>query len=792
MDAGDRGLTAQDVQQRVAAGQTNAYREHTSRSAWSIIRANVLTLFNALVLSCFTLLLVIGRWQDALFGLSALANTVIGSVQEFRAKAALDRLALLSAPTARVRRDDAETTVAVDDVVLGDLLVLRAGDQIPADATVSEAHDLQVDESLLTGESEPVDKAAGDRALSGSVIVEGAGLARVDRVGADSFANSLTDEAKRFSLVASELRSSIDRVLTWVTWIIFPVALLVLNSQMVARGGWAQAWQSGAWREAATSAIAAIIAMIPLGLVLMTSITFAVGAVRLAGQQVLVQELAAVEGLARVDVICLDKTGTLTQGDVVFDASHPLAELPGWKAVLGWYAAQPEANATARSLAGSFTEPREEAASDQVPFSSARKWSAVTFADGMWVMGAPEMVFAGAAPPDSDVGRMAAQAAELAARGRRTLVLARGTRTGDETVPADAVPVALLTFRERIRPDAAQTLSYFAAQDVAVRILSGDNPQTVAAIARDVGLDAPHGFDARQLPDDDDELARVLEQNVVFGRVTPDQKRRMVVALKAAGHTVAMTGDGVNDALAIKEADIGVAMNSGSAATKAVARLVLLDGKFSHLPAVVAEGRQVIANIERVSMLFLTKTAYATVLAITFGVLFLPFPFLPRQLSLTDGLTIGIPAFFLALIPNARRYIPGFLRRSLSFAVPAGVVVAAGIAVYTRVLAARGIPEIEVRAGATLVLGLLGLWILAVLARPLTLVTVGIVAAMTGGLALMYLVPISRDFFELVALSPTTMTAVAVTAGAGAALIAVVRLVQGRVLARDAGVGRQG
>jgi len=342
--------------------------------------------------------------------------------------------------------------------------------------------------------------------------------------------------------------------------------------------------------------------------------------------------------------------------------------------------------------------------------------------------------------------------------------------------------VALLTFRERIRPDAAQTLAYFAAQDVAVRILSGDNPQTVAAIARDVGLDAAHGFDARELPDDDAELARVLEENIVFGRVTPDQKRRMVIALKSAGHTVAMTGDGVNDALAIKEADIGVAMNSGSAATKAVARLVLLDGKFSHLPAVVAEGRQVIANIERVSMLFLTKTAYATVLAVTFGVLFLPFPFLPRQLSLTDGLTIGIPAFFLALIPNTRRYIPGFLRRSLSFAVPAGVVVAAGIAVYARVLAAHGIPEIEVRAGATLVLGMLGLWVLAVLARPLTFVTVGIVAAMIGGLALMYLVPISRDFFELVALSPTTVTAVAVTVGAGAVLIAVVRLVQRRVL----------
>ena len=793
MDAGDPGLSAREVQRRVAAGQTNAYEEHTSRSAWSIIRANVLTLFNALVLTCFTLLLVIGRWQDALFGLSALANTVIGSVQEFRAKAALDRLALLSAPTARVRRAGAETTVAVDEVVLDDLLVLRAGDQIPADAEVSEARDLQVDESLLTGESEPVDKSVGDRVLSGSIVVDGAGLARVDRVGAESFVNTLTDEAKRFSLVASELRSSIDRVLTWVTWIIFPVAILVLNAQMTVVGGWGQAWQSGAWREAATSTIAAVIAMVPLGLVLMTSIAFAVGAVRLAGQQVLVQELAAVEGLARVDVICLDKTGTLTQGDVVFDAAHPLEELPGWQQVLGWYGAQPDANATARSLAASFSAQPDTAASDPVPFSSARKWSAITFGDGMWVMGGPEMVFPGAPAPGSPVARMAQQAARLAEAGRRTLVLARGAPTGDETVPVDAVPVALLTFRERIRPDAAQTLAYFAAQDVGVRILSGDNPQTVAAIARDVGLHAPRGFDARELPDDDAELARVLEQNAVFGRVTPDQKRRMVIALKSAGHTVAMTGDGVNDALAIKEADIGVAMNSGSAATKAVARLVLLDGKFSHLPSVVAEGRQVIANIERVSMLFLTKTAYATLLAITFGVLFLPFPFLPRQLSLTDGLTIGIPAFFLALIPNTRRYIPGFLRRSLSFAVPAGVVVAAGIAVYARVLAGLGIPQAEVRAGATLVLGMLGLWILAVLARPLTLITVGVVAAMVGGLALMYLVPISRDFFELVALGETTLTAVAVTVVAGAVLITVVRLVQRRVIARDAaGVGRRG
>jgi len=779
MDAAT-GLSAQQVADRVAAGRTNAYRQATSRSVWSIIRANVLTLFNGLVLGCFALLLAIGRWQDALFGASALANAVIGSVQEFRAKRALDRLALLNAPMARVLREGEERTVPVDDVVIDDLLVLRAGDQVPADAAVQQAHGLEVDESLLTGESEPVGKAPGDRVLSGSVVVEGSGVARVDRVGAEAFANSLAAEAKRFSLVASELRSSIDRVLRWITWIIFPVALLVLNSQMVAQGGWAQAWRSGGWREAATGAIAAVIAMIPLGLVLMTSIAFAVGAVRLSRQQVLVQELAAVEGLARVDVICLDKTGTLTEGDVVFDTAYPLAAADGWQRVLGWHAAQPDANATARSLAASFPEQPAVAAVARVPFSSARKWSAVTFDDGMWVLGGPEMVFAGAASRDAAVARMAAQAGRLAAQGRRTLVLARGTATGGETLPVDAVPVALLTFRERIRADAASTLAYFAEQDVAVRILSGDNPQTVAAIARDVGLHAPRGFDARELPDDDAALARVLEDNTVFGRVTPDQKQRIVVALQSAGHTVAMTGDGVNDALAIKEADIGVAMNSGSAATKAVARLVLLDGQFSHLPAVVAEGRQVIANIERVSMLFLTKTAYATFLAVTFGALFLPFPFLPRQLSITDGLTIGIPAFFLALIPNARRYVPGFLRRSLAFAVPAGAVVALGIAVYSRVLIGLGVPEVEVRTGATLVLAVLGLWILALLARP-TLFTAIIVAAMVAGLALVYTVPVARDFLELVALGPSTATAVTATAAAGIALIAVVRIVHRRV-----------
>ncbi|QHC66553.1 HAD-IC family P-type ATPase [Rathayibacter sp. VKM Ac-2759] len=781
----EAGLTADEVAQRVAAGRTNAFVPDSSRSVSSILRANVLTLFNGIILTCFLVLVAIGRWQDALFGFSAIANAVIGTVQEYRAKRALDRLALLNAPSARVRRDGSPTEIAIADVVVDDLLVLRAGDQVAADAVVADARALQLDESMLTGESDPVEKQPGDRVLSGSVVVAGEGSAVVDKVGAESFANTLAADAKRFSLVASELRSSIDRVLTWVTWIVGPVTLLVLNAQMTAQGGWAEASASGAWREAATATIASVVAMVPLGLVLMTSITFAVGAVKLARQQVLVQELPAVEGLARVDIICLDKTGTLTQGDIVFDAVHPLAPVPGWERVLAWYGVQSDANATARSLAGRFTGMPDEEPRDRVPFSSARKWSAVVFDDGMWILGGPEMVFRAGAQDGAERGGLAARAADLAATGRRTLVLAHGSPTADETVPGDAVPVALLTFRENIRPDAAETLAYFASQGVAVRIVSGDNPQTVAAIARDVGLDAPTGFDARDLPEGDADLLRVLEDHIVFGRVTPDQKRRIVVTLKSAGHTVAMTGDGVNDALAIKEADIGVAMNSGAAATKAVARLVLLDGRFSHLPAVVAEGRQVIANIERVSMLFLTKTAYATFLAITFGILLLPFPFLPRQLSVTDGLTIGLPAFFLALLPNAQRYVPGFLRRSLTFAVPAGLSVTLGIAAYSRLAADLGIPEPEIRSGSTLILTVIGLWILVVLSRPVTRFKGLVIGTMMVGLVLVYTVPLSRDFLQLV--DPTLPTAALVLGAslASIALIEVVRFAHRRVTRRD-------
>lgn len=784
------GLSAAEVAERIAAGKTNAFTPDSSRSAWNIVRANVFTLFNGIVFACFFVLFLVGRWQDALFGFAAFANAIIGSVQEFRAKAALDRLALLSAPHARVLRAGAEAEIVPGEVVLDDLLVLRAGDQVPADAEIIGARGLQIDESMLTGESDPVDKHPGAEALSGSVVVAGEGSARVTRVGADSYANRFAGEAKRFSLVSSELRSGVNRVLKWVSWGIGPISLLVFNAQVMVAGGYATAFTTGAWVQAVVNTIASVTAMIPLGLVLMTSIAFAVGATKLARRQVLVNELPAVEGLARVDMVCLDKTGTLTVGEIAFDEAHLLAQAPGdWQGALAWYAASPDANATARSLRAAYPVESAQSATGYIPFSSARKWSAVSL-DGTaetWVMGAPEMVFGDAASSSStELGRTVTSLAET---GRRTLVLARsGAPLAEadvqaERLPAELTPTAVLTFREQVRPDAAQTLEYFRQQGVGIRIISGDNPRTVAAIAREVGIDVAEGFDARALPEDEAELAEVLEQHQVFGRVTPEQKKHMVTALQSRGHTVAMTGDGVNDALAIKTADIGIAMNSGSPATKAVARLVLLDGQFSHLPDVVAEGRQVIANIERVSMLFLTKTAYATLLAILFGVLVLEFPFLPRQLSITDGLTIGIPAFFLALMPNAARYMPGFLRRSLSFAIPAGIVIALGLTWYTFVAQGIGVSADQLRTGATIILAIVGIWVLAVLSRPLNRYKVLVVGAMFVGLVLVFALPASRAFFALV--DPGEELAIALT-GITIVMIScieVVRLAHRRLLA---------
>jgi cation-transporting ATPase E len=736
----DSGLTAAEVRDRVAHGQTNESRERTSRTYGEILRANIFTRFNAILGTMLAVILVVGAIQDATFGVILVANSLIGIVQEIRAKRKLDSLVVQIAPRIHVVRDGGVQEAMVDEIVLDDLCELHTGDQVPVDGVVRTVDGLEVDESLLTGESEPVDKRAGDEVLSGSFVVAGAGRFQATRVGGDAYARRLAAEARRFTLVKSELVDGINTLLRIIQYALFPVSALLL-------------WRQLAHNEvdkALTGVVAGVVGMVPEGLVLLTSLAFGIAAVTLARRNVLVQELPAVEGLARVDVVCLDKTGTLTEGEVVFDRLEPVGAsgTSDAEAALGALAADQNRNATLTAIAAAFTSPRWKRV-ESVPFSSARKWSAAGFeGHGTWVLGAPEMVLPEASRDDTVRGR----ADELAAEGERVLVLAHtDAHLDDESLPRDLEPNVLVLLVEKVRPDAADTLAYFADQGVRLKVISGDNPRTVAAVARRVGLaGADSAYDARDLPEDQTQLAEVLEHHSVFGRVTPQQKRSMVGALQSRDHVVAMTGDGVNDALALKDADIGVAMGSGAAATRAVAQLVLLDGRFATLPGVVAEGRRVIANIERSANLFVTKTVYAVLLAVVIVLTAWRYPFLPRHLTIVSTFTIGIPGFFLALAPNARRYTPGFLDRVLRFCVPAGVVAgAASLLTYALARFEEDLELREARTTAALVLIAVGLWVLIILARPFNWWKATLVGAMVGAVALILAIAPLRDFYAL-------------------------------------------
>ncbi len=737
------GLTAAEVAERIARGEVNRVEDTTSRSVEDIVKANVFTRFNAILGSLLVVILIVGPLNDALFGIVLVSNAVIGIVQEVRAKRTLDKLALLSAPQARVLRDGTEVEIPMPDVVLDDLAAISPGDQIGVDGVVVHSEALEVDESLLTGESDAIHKNIGDELLSGSFVVAGNGRYRATKVGVDSYANQLSSEARRFSLVASELRSGIDQFLRFVTWIMIPTAILLVTSQLVGT--------DAGVRDALRGSVAGIGAIIPEGLVLLTSIAFAVGGIRLARRRVLVQELAAIEGLARVDVICLDKTGTLTESALEVASIEPV---PGEQAPLDALGALPQTearpNASLAAIGEAVAITPGWIAEVVVPFSSARKWSGATFTDhGTWMLGAPDVLLDTAAAGPAVTTRIA----EHTDRGRRVLLVARSDLPLEgETLPPDLRPVSLVVLEERIRADAAETLSYFADQGVTVKVISGDHPRTVGAVARAVGVDgADEPVDARSLPEDAAELEEIMETRSVFGRVGPHQKRAMVHALQARGHTVAMTGDGVNDVLALKDADIGVAMGAGSSASRSVARLVLLDNDFSVMPDVVGEGRRVINNVERVANLFLTKSVYAFVLALAVGLSLQPFPFFPRHLTLVSSLTIGIPAFFLALAPSDRRAETGFVGRVLRFAIPAGVVAAA--ATFTGYSLARddaAVSQVEAQTVATIVLFCVAMWVLAILARPFTPARALLVGLNGLAFVVVLMFPALREWFALV------------------------------------------
>ncbi|MGW4286070.1 HAD-IC family P-type ATPase [Streptomyces sp. NPDC004673] len=776
---GPAGLTRAQVAERVARGQVNDVPVRSSRSLGEIVRANVFTRFNAIIGVLWVVTLFVAPIQDSLFGFVILANTGIGIVQEWRAKKTLDSLAVIGEARPTVRRDGHAVQVPTSGIVLGDLVEIGPGDKIVVDGVCAEADGLEVDESLLTGEADPVVKHPGEQVMSGSFVVAGGGAFQATKVGREAYAAQLAEEASRFTLVHSELRSGISTILKYVTWMMVPAALGLVVTQLVVK--------SSDFKSSVARTIAGIIPMVPEGLVLLTSVAFAIGVVRLGRQQCLVQELPAIEGLARVDTVCLDKTGTLTEGGMDVTGLKPLDGADEGRvrevlAALG--ASDPRPNASLQAIIDAYPDGHgaDVRPVSTLPFSSARKYSGAAFEekDGKvagWLLGAPDVLLAPDDPALAETGRLNEQ-------GLRVLLLARAARDLDGPDPArGARPVALVVLEQRLRPDAAKTLRYFADQDVQAKVISGDNAVSVGAVAHKLGLSGK-AVDARKLPADPADLAKAVDRATVFGRVTPQQKREMVGALQSQGRTVAMTGDGVNDVLALKDADIGVSMGSGSEATRAVAQIVLLNNSFATLPSVVAEGRRVIGNITRVATLFLVKTVYSVLLALLVVCWQVEYPFLPRHLTLLSTLTIGVPAFFLALAPNKERARPHFVRRVMRYSIPGGLL--AGVATFVTYLLARhhytGADALAAEtSAATLTLFLISMWVLAIIARPYTWWRLALVAAMGVAFLFVLTVPWLQDFFALRLVGNTMpWAAVGVAVVAAAALELVWRWVDRR------------
>ena len=776
------GLSDDDVAARVAEGKTNDVPTRAARSVSEIVRGNVFTRINAILGVLLIIVLSTGSVINGAFGLLIVANSAIGIIQELRAKQTLDRLAIVGQAKPLVRRQSGTQPRLPSEVVLDDVIELGPGDQIVVDGEILEEANLEVDESLLTGEADPIPKDAGDTVMSGSFVVAGTGAYRATKVGREAYAAKLAEEASKFTLVRSELRSGINKILKFITYLLIPAGLLTIYTQLFTT--------EAGWQQSVLRMVGALVPMVPEGLVLMTSIAFAVGVVRLGRRQCLVNELPAIEGLARVDVVCADKTGTLTENGMRVSDVEKLdaAAVPDVLAQLA--ADDPRPNASIAAIAEAYRMPPGWTATATAPFKSATKWSGASYGGhGNWVIGAPDVLL----DPGSAV---AAEAERIGAQGLRVLLL------GSSDLPVDApgapgvvTPAALVVLEQRIRPDARDTLDFFATQKVSIKVISGDNAVSVGAVAGSLGL---HGecMDARHLPEETAALADELESHTTFGRVRPDQKRAMVHALQSRGHTVAMTGDGVNDVLALKDADIGVAMGSGSSASRAVAQIVLLDNRFATLPYVVAEGRRVIGNIERVSNLFLTKTVYSVLLAILVGLaglsakLFgsdpLLFPFQPIHVTIAAWFTIGIPAFILSLAPNNERARPGFVRRVMTAALPSGLVV--GAATFTSYLlayegrAATETEQTQASTAALITLLVAALWVLAVVARPYEWWRIALVAVSASAYVVIFSIPAARELFIL---DPSNLAITSTALGIGllgAIAVEVIWWLQGALL----------
>jgi cation-transporting ATPase E len=756
--AAPAGLTEDEAKRRLAARGPRR-KPATSRSYASIVRANVFTVFNLILLVAGVATLAFGEWQDALFLGVLVANSGIGIGQEVRAKRALDRLAALVAPTARAVRDGHERVVRVAEVVPGDLVRLQAGDQVVGDGTLVESGGLLLDESILTGESEPAEREAGEGIRSGSFAVEGVGAYEVTAVGEESYAERLTGEARSFRHPRSPLERALNRLLFGLVAVMVPLGALL---------GYALWERRTPVSTAVPTTVAAVVTMVPEGLILLTSLTFAVAAIQLARRGALAQQLNAIESIASVDVVCLDKTGTLTEPRLrVLELVPAGDDGTALEQALGRFAAaSPGANATIQALRTRFTVPREEPAA-AVPFSSRRRWSGVRLGEDGFVLGAPELF---------DLGELAGRAEEQARAGRRVLAFADTQdglgEAGRDDPPPPAQLLGLVVLGERLRPGIRETVGFFRAQGVELKVISGDRPETTAAIAADAGL-GPVGepADGSRLPSSEDDLRRLVLERTVIGRIDPDGKRRVVEALRDGGRYVAMIGDGVNDVPALKSARLAIAQGSGTQMARAVSDVVLVQDDFGAVPGLVAEGRRIFRNLRRVAKLFVTKSSFAVFLILSIGLTPIAYPLLPRHLTLAASLTIGIPSFFLALAPSSGGFrSEGFLREVVRFSVPAGAAIGLGVtSSYLFALNVLNLPVIDARTVATTILVADGLYLVLVLEASSRLrgaaVTV-LCSALAGLYVLVLIVPFARDFFALAPPSPK----IVLTAALGALL----------------------
>ena len=769
------GLTSAEVKERIERGEVNKADISTGTSTKEIIRSNVFTYFNLIFLIIAVLLVVVGSYRNLTFLPIIVGNTLIGIIQGLRAKKTLDKMNLLNAPHAEVLRDGALKRVTSEELVKDDVVLLRAGDQICADATVLDGS-IQVNESLLTGEADEIGKTSGSELLSGSFVVSGKCHARLDKVGKESYISKLTSEAKSMAGgEQSEMIRSINKIIKWVGIAVIPIGLILFFQGMFAN--------NETFQKSVTSTVAAIIGMIPEGLYLLTTIALALSTIRLAKRQVLLHDMKSIETLARVDVLCVDKTGTITEPEMCVSEIVTRSGGDETLSLLADYvAAANDTNATMQALRDYVSANEKSSSSrtalDVFPFSSSVKYGAVTFSDGTYLLGAPEFILR------DRYGRYEREMKPFAEKGYRVLLFASYDGDAKNGLSAPAEPLAYIVLSNPIRKNAKETFGYFKEQGVQIKVISGDNPATVAEIAKQAGIDGAENFVDAATLDTPELLRAAAERYTVFGRVTPKQKQKLVRALQRGGHTVAMTGDGVNDILAMKDADCSVAMSSGSEAAAQVAQVVLLDSDFARMPSVVLEGRQVVNNIQRSASLFLVKNIFSVLMAIFSAVFFLTYPFEPAQISLISMFTIGFPGFLLALEPNKERIKGHFMKNVLLKAFPAGLtdtLAIAGLVVCGHVF---DLPTADIATAGTMLLAVVGFMILIDISKPFNKLKVGIVVV--NVVLLLFCGIVLNDLFAISGMSWICVLLLIVFSLASATVFRLLTMLSSRIAKRQA------